>query len=139
MVQSVAEGQQSDGEERAAIEWIDYDEAVLGLAGLIPPGKVLSYGDLAELLGSGGPRQVGKAMSRCGSGVCWWRVVRADGSLPADLQSRATELWAAEDTPQRSSGVSMKSARWQPGPAEHRLIDQLAARLPIPKRRGELV
>ncbi|GAA1495671.1 MGMT family protein [Paeniglutamicibacter kerguelensis] len=133
MVQSTADGQQENGGR------LDYDEAVLEVAALIPPGKVLSYGDIAELLGSGGPRQVGKAMSRSGSAVCWWRVLRADGSLPADLQARAEVQWVAEGTPQRGSGVLMKAARWEPGESEHRRIDEVAALLPVPKRRTPLI
>ncbi|MFF3038670.1 MGMT family protein, partial [Arthrobacter citreus] len=34
----------------------DFQEAVLAVAALIPPGRVLAYGDIAELLGAGGPR-----------------------------------------------------------------------------------
>lgn len=133
MVQSADDGQQENGDR------LEYDEAVLEVAALIPPGKVLSYGDIAELLGSGGPRQVGKAMSRSGSAVSWWRVLRADGSLPADLQTRAEIQWVAEGTPQRASGVLMKAARWVPGEPEHRRIDEVAALLPVPKRRTPLI
>ena len=35
-----------------------------GVVALIPPGRVMSYGDIAEYLGAGGPRQVGQVMSR---------------------------------------------------------------------------
>ena len=47
----------------------------------IPPGRVMSYGDIAEYLGEGGPRQVGRVMALWGGGVPWWRVIHADGSL----------------------------------------------------------
>ena len=133
MVQSADDGQEENGGR------LDYDEAVLEVAALIPPGRVLSYGDIAELLGSGGPRQVGKAMSRSGSAVCWWRVLRADGTLPVDLQAPAEVQWLAEGTPQRGSGVHMKAARWEPGEPEHLRIDDVAARLPLPKRRTPLI
>ena len=39
---------------------------VLEVVDLVPPGKVLTYGDVAEYLGEGGPRQVGAVMSRYG-------------------------------------------------------------------------
>ncbi|MGL3805016.1 MGMT family protein [Paeniglutamicibacter sp. R2-26] len=133
MVQSSAVGQQENGSRP------HYEEAVLEVAALIPSGRVLSYGDIAELLGSGGPRQVGKAMSRSGSAVCWWRVLRADGSLPAELNRQAEERWLAEGTPRRGSGVHMKTARWEPDEASHRRIDEVAATLPIPKRRTPLI
>ena len=81
---------------------------------MIPAGRVLSYGDIAELLGSGGPRQVGKAMGRGGSEVTWWRVVRSNGTLPAALQPVAAEHWEREGTPRREARVLMKRARWIP-------------------------
>ncbi|MBO0812573.1 MAG: MGMT family protein, partial [Microlunatus sp.] len=57
----------------------DFVEAVLSAVESIPPGQVASYGDIAEFVGSGGPRQVGSVMSHYGGAVTWWRVVRADG------------------------------------------------------------
>ena len=54
----------------------DFDELVLDVVARIPPGKVMSYGDIAEYLGVGGPRQVGAVMSRSGGEVPWWRVLR---------------------------------------------------------------
>lgn len=117
----------------------EYVEAVLEVAALIPPGRVLSYGDIAELLGSGGPRQVGKAMSNSGAAVCWWRVLRSNGTLPAQLQSLAQTHWDAESTPRRTAGVLMKAARWQPNESEHLRIDEVAALLPVPNRRTPLI
>lgn len=40
-----------------------YAERVLDVVERIPRGKVMSYGDVAEYLGEGGPRQVGRVMS----------------------------------------------------------------------------
>ena len=52
----------------------EYVEAVLELVALIPAGTAVAYGDVAELLGAGGPRQVGSVMSHHGSsGVPSWR------------------------------------------------------------------
>ena len=48
-------------------------EAVLLARRAHPPGRVASYGDLAELVGTG-PRQVGSVMRVYGGSVCWWRV-----------------------------------------------------------------
>ena len=59
----------------------EYAERVLEVAELIPPGRVMTYGDVAEWLGEGGPRQVGRVMALYGGAVPWWRVVRADGVL----------------------------------------------------------
>ncbi|PQZ96453.1 cysteine methyltransferase [Arthrobacter sp. MYb227] len=121
---------------------LEYAEAVFAVAALIPPGKVLSYGDIAELLGSGGPRQVGAAMAGSGHSVCWWRVLRADGTLRADLQAMALLQWDAEDTVLRHGKVVMAQARWQPDEGAHQRIDAISASLPIPsmaKRRRRLI
>ncbi|MFD0886905.1 MGMT family protein, partial [Streptosporangium algeriense] len=61
-----------------------YAERVLDLVERIPAGRVMSYGDIAEYLGEGGPRQVGRVMSTWGGGVPWWRVTScgSNRSLP---------------------------------------------------------
>ena len=59
-----------------------FDERVLRVVEVIPPGRVMSYGDVAEYLGEGGPRQVGQVMSRGTGDLPWWRVIHADGSPP---------------------------------------------------------
>lgn len=93
-------------------------EAVLSAVEAIPPGKVLAYGDVAELIGLGGPRSVGKVLSGHGAGVPWWRVIRADGSAAAGLEERARREWVAEGTPLRATGkVDMARARWDGRPS----------------------
>lgn len=95
----------------------DFVEAVLSTVEAIPPGKVLAYGDLAELIGIGGPRSVGAVMSGHGAGVPWWRVIRADGSAAPGLEARARREWLAEGTPLRPTGkVDMPRARWDGQP-----------------------
>ena len=80
---------------------LELDEALALAATLIPLGRATSYGGLAAALGAGGPRQAGRSMSRAPEGTPWWRVVRADGSLPPSLASRGATHWRAEGTPQR--------------------------------------
>ncbi|WP_228266164.1 MGMT family protein [Microlunatus elymi] len=94
----------------------DFVEAVLSAVELIPPGQVASYGDLAEYVGSGGPRQIGSVMSHYGGAVCWWRVVRADGRPADGLEVRALQQLRAEGAPIRGDRVIMKRARWR-GPS----------------------
>ena len=93
----------------------DYTDRVLDLVERIPPGQVLSYGAIAEILAEGGPRQVGRVMATDGGAVAWWRVVRADGSLTAAHGIGAQEHYAEEGTPMRASGqaVDMSQALWQ--------------------------
>lgn len=87
---------------------------VLELVAAIPPGLVLTYGDVAREIGRGGPRQVGQVMARWGSSVPWWRVLRADGRPALGHEQRALEHYATEDTPLRPGGerVDLRRARW---------------------------
>jgi alkylated DNA nucleotide flippase Atl1 len=96
----------------------EFASRVLEVTDSIPPGRVMSYGDIAEYLGHGGPRQVGRVMSLWGGGVAWWRVVHADGSLLAGHQREALRNYRTEGTPLRpaATGViprlDMRRARW---------------------------
>jgi alkylated DNA nucleotide flippase Atl1 len=87
---------------------------VLELVAAIPPGMVLTYGDVAREVGRGGPRQVGQVMSRWGGSVPWWRVLRADGRPALGHEQRALAHYAQEDTPLRPDGerVDLRRARW---------------------------
>lgn len=92
-----------------------YVEAVLAVVEQIPPGRVMSYGAIAEVVGVGGPRQVGRVMALEGGGMPWWRVVRADGRLPDCHEGEAAEHHRAEGTPMRGPRrVDMPVAHWWP-------------------------
>jgi alkylated DNA nucleotide flippase Atl1 len=99
----------------------EYADRVLDTVDLIPAGRVMTYGDIAEWLDEGGPRQVGRVLALYGSGVPWWRVVRADGTLLPGHELSALEEYRAEGTPLRQRGpaadghlprVDMRRARW---------------------------
>jgi alkylated DNA nucleotide flippase Atl1 len=90
-----------------------FAEQVLAVVERIPPGKVMSYGDIAEYLGSNAPRAVGKVMAQeSDDGVPWYRVLRADGTPAEHLAARQLALLAAEGVPIRGSRVDMRRARW---------------------------
>ena len=92
-----------------------YVEAVLTLVEQIPPGRVTTYGTLADAVGYGGPRRVGRVMSTHGGSVPWWRVVRADGSLPPSHDVEARPHYLEEGTPLRPTGnVDIRQAFWRP-------------------------
>ncbi|HEY7432557.1 MAG TPA: MGMT family protein [Streptosporangiaceae bacterium] len=101
-----------------ASELPDFAEKVLGVVEEIPPGRVMSYGDIAEYLGTGGPRQVGRVLALWGGGVAWWRVIHADGTFLAGHERQALARYQEEGTPLRRSGdgppsrVDMRRARW---------------------------
>ena len=97
----------------------EYVERVLQCVEAIPRGRVSTYGAIAEvvgeLLGGGGPRLVGSTMAGHGGSVPWWRVVRADGSLPPSHQEEARWHYLEEGTPLRPSGnVDIRLAFWRP-------------------------
>ncbi len=97
----------------------EYAEAVLACVERVPWGRVTTYGAIAgyvgRRLGGGGPRQVGAVMATYGGPVPWWRVVRADGSLPPSHQGEARQAYLEENTPLRPSGnVDLRRALWTP-------------------------
>lgn len=93
----------------------EYVEAVLSLVEQVPPGRVVTYGVLADAVGRGGPRQVGRVMALHGGGVPWWRVVRASGEPPGCHDGEALERLRAEGTALRASGrVDLARALWWP-------------------------
>ncbi|MFF7334260.1 MGMT family protein [Streptomyces sp. NPDC090306] len=99
----------------------EYAERVLDVAERIPPGRVMTYGDVAEWLEEGGPRQVGRVLALYGSAVPWWRVVRADGTLLPGHELDALGHYRTEETPLREAAraaqghlprLDMGRARW---------------------------
>jgi methylated-DNA-protein-cysteine methyltransferase related protein len=97
-----------------------YRDAVLELVAQIPPGRVMSYGAIAECLaersGRGSPRLIGGIMARCNRDVPWHRVIRANGRPAAGLEERALALLRAEGTPMLRGRVDMRRASWAPPP-----------------------
>ncbi len=56
-------------------------EQVYRLVRQIPPGRVMSYGQVAQYVPPLRARQVGRLMAVAPEDVPWWRVVGADGTL----------------------------------------------------------
>ncbi|MBA3249586.1 MAG: MGMT family protein [Geodermatophilaceae bacterium] len=90
----------------------DFDELVYDVVERIPPGQVLSYGDIAELLGGYGPRRVAQALSRSGGAVPWHRVIRADGTPAPVVAMEQLARLRAEGTPLHGDRVDLRRARW---------------------------
>ncbi len=96
----------------------EYVERVLALVEAVPRGRVTTYGLIGEAVDSG-PRLVGNVLATDGGGVPWWRVVRADGSLPASHGDRARQAYLEEGTPLRPNGaVDIRAAVWLPPDCE---------------------
>ena len=84
----------------ATLHQPDYRERVYQIVRRIPRGRVMTYGQIAELLGEGyTPRTVGFVMHASPSGTPWHRVLNARGAcstgrvvLPHDKQQRMLEM-----------------------------------------------
>lgn len=94
----------------------EFADQVLNVVEQIPAGRVMSYGDIAEYLGTGGPRQVGRVLATYGGAVAWWRVIHADGTPAPGHDLAALRHYRQEGTPLRSAEppvrVDMRQARW---------------------------
>ena len=105
-----------------------YRERVFQIVRRIPAGRVMTYGQLAELLGEGyTARTVGYVMHAADDTVPWQRVINAQGAcstgrvvLPPDLQQR---MLAAEGVEFNARGrCDLERYRWTPeefATAEH--------------------
>lgn len=87
-------------------------ERILACVESIPPGRVMTYGDVAEYVGARSPRIVGRVLSREGGSVPWHRVMRADGSCAEPVRARQVALLRSEDVPLRGDRVDLRAARW---------------------------
>ncbi len=91
--------------------------AVYEIVAQVPRGRVVSYGQIARLLGSPrAARQVGWAMRQCPDTLPWQRVVMGDGSIAgggwADLRRALLE---DEGVPFLPDGrVDMAKCHWLP-------------------------
>ncbi|HEY2557465.1 MAG TPA: MGMT family protein [Diaminobutyricibacter sp.] len=95
-------------------------EHVLSIVESIPPGRVMTYGDVAAALGSRAARVVGQVMAYYGADVPWWRVIRASGHPPLGHEHLALQHYRSESTPllgvdsDAPYRVDLRVARWRP-------------------------
>ncbi|MBH0053384.1 MGMT family protein [Salinibacterium sp. SWN139] len=97
----------------------DFVSRVLEVVESIPPGHVMTYGEVAATIGSRAARAVGTVMARYGSDVAWWRVIRSGGHPPLAHEDRALVHYEAESTPltwmpDGSYRVNLRLARYRP-------------------------
>ncbi len=100
-----------------------YKEQVYELVRQIPPGRVMSYGVIAAVLGEGyTPRTVGYAMHSADSeNVPWQRVINSQGkcstgrlTIPLNLQQEMLEQEGVVFSPSRKCDMS-KFGWWPDG------------------------
>lgn len=77
----------------------DFVSRVVEVVESIPPGRVMTYGDVAAAIGSRAARGVGSVMAHYGSELPWWRVIRASGHPALNHEAAALEHFRAEGTP----------------------------------------
>jgi alkylated DNA nucleotide flippase Atl1 len=94
-----------------------FARAVMDLVDRVPPGRVLTYGDVAELLGAGSARAVGAVMHAWGHELEWQRIVLADGAPAPGHESHALQRLRDDGCPLTPDGsrVDLRLARWDGG------------------------
>lgn len=101
---------------------MDPAEAVYEFVRTVPAGKVVTYGQVAEMVEGMAltAREVGQIMQICPPDVPWQRVVGAGGHLPIGKRSpilkvRQRELLEREGVTFLPNGcVDMAQFQWQP-------------------------
>jgi methylated-DNA-protein-cysteine methyltransferase-like protein len=71
-------------------------ELVRALVRKIPPGRVATYGDIANAAGLSSARIVGWIMRTDSADLPWHRVIRSSGRPASHLATRQLELLRAE-------------------------------------------
>lgn len=87
-------------------------EQVRAVVASIPPGSVLSYGDVAELAGLRSARLVGRILAEDGGDLPWHRVLRSNGTVADHLRRRQLELLRAEGVLADGARIDMRRYRW---------------------------
>ena len=86
----------------------DFEPRVVAALRRLGEGELATYGEIAEEAGfPGAARADGNLLSKKGSDVPWWRVVRSDGSLAARDQAEQARLLEAE-------GIAVREGRALP-------------------------
>ncbi len=85
-------------------------DSILLATDAIPAGSVSTYGDIAKVVGCG-PRLVARVLAGSGGQTCWWRVIRADGTIAPQLVAEASGRLAAEGVAVRAGRVDLKRHR----------------------------
>ncbi len=97
-----------------------YREAVYAIVRQIPPGRVMTYGQIAGILGEGyTARTVGYVMHGADDDVPWQRVINSQGkcstgrlTIPLNLQQEILESEGIEFKP--SGKCDLNKFQWYP-------------------------
>ncbi len=89
---------------------------ILGCVEAIPAGRVMTYGDVAEYVGTRSARTVGRVLAADGGTVPWHRVLHADGTLAPHLFSEQRQRLLEEGVRFHGDRVDLAAFRWDGGP-----------------------
>ena len=115
-----------------------FDQRVRAVVGLIPRGRLATYGQVADWIGAYGyARQVGWALRRVQlpSSIPWQRVVNAQGRISMSLSREGSdwlqrELLIAEGIPVDLNGhLPLKRFLWSPDERQVAVMAQLVRAL----------
>jgi alkylated DNA nucleotide flippase Atl1 len=87
-------------------------QRILACVESIPPGRVMTYGDVAEFVGTRAVRLVGRVLAQDGGTVPWHRVLRADGTCVEHLYSEQRQRLLSEGVRFADNRVDLASCRW---------------------------
>lgn len=111
-----------------------YYKVVWHFVRTVPPGKVVTYGQIAQTLPEppasdrpelSGARLVGRAMAGCPPDVPWHRVVNAQGKVSS--RANANQQWQlleAEGIALVDGRIDLNRCQWQPHGATTQPIQQ---------------
>jgi methylated-DNA-protein-cysteine methyltransferase-like protein len=95
------------------------DQKIWQVVLAIPPGKVASYGQVAEMAGLGRQaRYIGRALGKLPQGhtVPWYRVIRSNGQIAfpegSEVFQEQVSLLRAEGVDVVNGRVAMSRFRW---------------------------
>lgn len=96
------------------------DQKIWQVVLAIPPGKVASYGQVAEMAGLGRQaRYIGRALGKLpkGHSVPWYRVIRSNGQIAfpegSEIYCEQVGLLQTEGVEVVNGRVAMRRFRWQ--------------------------
>lgn len=85
---------------------------ILACVESIPPGRVMTYGDVAEYVGTRAVRMVGRVLSQDGGTVPWHRVLRANGTCAEHLYAEQRQRLLGEGVHFTGHRVDLAAHRW---------------------------
>ena len=85
---------------------------ILACVEAIPPGRVMTYGDVAEYVGAPSPRIVGRVLALDDGSVPWHRVLKSNGTLADHLYTEQRQRLLSEGVRFNGHRVDLAAHRW---------------------------